>query len=176
MKAAEALFAERGYGDVGVAELCERIGIAPPSLYSAWGSKLGLFEAALERYAQRIGARFGTVVTEATGRDVLWERLLREAARLYTGAPGRGCLALESGGAADVEVRTLAGRHAERTRRALAERLETLGLSASEADADSRALLLALRGVSASARAGVGRAALLRDVDALLVRAAGARR
>ena len=45
------LFHARGYDAVGVAELVAALGIKPPSFYAAFGSKAGLLERALERYA-----------------------------------------------------------------------------------------------------------------------------
>ncbi|NIJ91530.1 AcrR family transcriptional regulator [Xanthomonas campestris] len=47
---AQELFHVRGYDAVGVAELTQAMGIVPPSLYAAYGSKLALFEHALNRY------------------------------------------------------------------------------------------------------------------------------
>ena len=47
---AQALFHARGYDAVGVAELTGALGIVPPSLYAAYGSKLALFERALASY------------------------------------------------------------------------------------------------------------------------------
>jgi AcrR family transcriptional regulator len=45
------LFWRHGYEGVSVSDLTEAIGIAPPSLYAAFGNKLGLFREALDRYA-----------------------------------------------------------------------------------------------------------------------------
>lgn len=44
------LFWRHGYEGVSVADLTSAIGIAPPSLYSAFGSKAGLYREALDRY------------------------------------------------------------------------------------------------------------------------------
>lgn len=166
LDAAERLFGARGYAEVGVAELCRALGLRPPSLYAAWGSKLGLFEATLERYAEGVGARFAAAIEGAADRDALWRALLGDAARLYTGGERRGCLALESTGSGDADVRDLAARHAEGTRRMLAARLAALGVE--DAETEARALLVALRGVSAEARAGASTRTLLRAVEALV--------
>lgn len=50
IEAALELFLQKGYDGAGVAEFGEVIGINPPSLYKAFGSKHGLFEAAVQRY------------------------------------------------------------------------------------------------------------------------------
>lgn len=45
------LFAARGYDAVGVQELCEAGGVTKPTLYYYFGSKSGVLDAVLERYA-----------------------------------------------------------------------------------------------------------------------------
>src|SRR5690242_7796928 len=47
---AMGLFHGRGYDGVGVAELGAALGVSPPSLYAAFGSKMGLFRQAVARY------------------------------------------------------------------------------------------------------------------------------
>ena len=46
------LFQARGFDAVGVAELVTELGIKPPSFYAAFGSKAGLLERAIDRYAE----------------------------------------------------------------------------------------------------------------------------
>ena len=50
LDAATALFWERGYDGVGLAELLDTMGIQRGSLYKAWGSKKALFLACLDHY------------------------------------------------------------------------------------------------------------------------------
>ena len=67
METALALFHERGYDAVGVAELSQATGVKPPSLYAAFGSKQGLFERAValcEKYER-------PVATPAEARAIL---------------------------------------------------------------------------------------------------------
>ena len=63
LDSAVLLFWERGYAATSVADLTETIGISRSSLYQAFGSKDGIFGAALERYAagelQRLTAVLG---------------------------------------------------------------------------------------------------------------------
>ncbi|WP_243079602.1 TetR/AcrR family transcriptional regulator [Pantoea sp. MQR6] len=45
------LFWRHGYEGVSITDLCQAIGIAPPSLYHAFGSKADLYRSALRLYA-----------------------------------------------------------------------------------------------------------------------------
>ncbi|MEY8772720.1 TetR/AcrR family transcriptional regulator [Erwinia sp. ACCC 02193] len=49
---AQALFHEHGYHAVSIADLTEALNIKPPSVYAAFGSKIGLYEQSLARYAR----------------------------------------------------------------------------------------------------------------------------
>ncbi|WP_201161175.1 TetR/AcrR family transcriptional regulator, partial [Klebsiella grimontii] len=55
IETAQRLFHARGYDAVSVADLTQAFGINPPSVYAAFGSKLGLYTRVLQRYSQ-IGA------------------------------------------------------------------------------------------------------------------------
>src|SRR5262245_52431894 len=57
LRAARDLFWERGYEATSVADLEARTGLNRSSLYQEFGSKHGLFEAALECYADQVIAR-----------------------------------------------------------------------------------------------------------------------
>ena len=50
------MFRRHGYEGVSIADLTGAIGIAPPSLYAAFGSKAGLYREALDRYTALPGA------------------------------------------------------------------------------------------------------------------------
>ncbi|MBE5105978.1 TetR/AcrR family transcriptional regulator [Bacillus thuringiensis] len=50
LDAAMQLFWEKGYATTSLSDLTAKMGIQKPSLYSAFGDKEGLFEAALRRY------------------------------------------------------------------------------------------------------------------------------
>lgn len=53
VETAMILFRRHGYEGVSLAMLTDAIGIAPPSLYAAFGSKAGLYAEALDLYAGR---------------------------------------------------------------------------------------------------------------------------
>lgn len=50
LDAAMQLFWEKGFEATSLSDLTSRMGIQRPSLYSAFGDKKGLFEAALRKY------------------------------------------------------------------------------------------------------------------------------
>ena len=59
-------FAREGYDATSVADLCALLNLRPPSLYAAWGSKLGLFRAALDAYRRGPGNLIGPLVAQAS--------------------------------------------------------------------------------------------------------------
>ncbi len=166
---AERLFHGNGYDQMGVAALCDALGVRQPALYRVFGSKAGLLEAALERYADSPFAAF--VAEEAalskTSIDLM-RNVLRRAAEVYAEDSERsGCLALETAyGSADPTARQAANVLVDNARSFLTERFEALG--AQDADASANAVLLAMRGLSSEARAGRSKAAMQRAVDALV--------
>ncbi|MCP1320668.1 TetR/AcrR family transcriptional regulator [Bacillus thuringiensis] len=60
LDAAMQLFWEKGYATTSLSDLTARMEIQKPSLYSAFGDKEGLFEAALRRYTNLHAARIRT--------------------------------------------------------------------------------------------------------------------
>jgi TetR/AcrR family transcriptional regulator, repressor for divergent bdcA len=108
------LFHERGYDAVSVADLTGAIGVVPPSLYAAYGSKAELFDRAMRLYVSRDMLPMERIL--APGRDpaeALTE-LLVEAARHYTrDATRRGCMVTEGMRADDATARRMAIELAE---------------------------------------------------------------
>jgi TetR/AcrR family transcriptional regulator, repressor for divergent bdcA len=178
VEVAARLFRERGYDAVGVAELGKAIGINPPSFYAAYGSKKALLARVLERY----GAQDGGFVAELArpGRPLAGtaEALFRAAAECYTSdSKACGCLVLEgTRNSADPEARELARRAQAALRERLVAWIEARAPEAAETLADY--VLVALAGLSAGARVGLSREALLASarVAALGFRAEIARR
>jgi len=87
------LFWERGYDAVAIRDLTEAMGIATPSLYSAFTSKRALFDEAVEAYAQRYGGYIHESLNGEPDARRAVKRLLERAAQQQT-LPGRpaGCL------------------------------------------------------------------------------------
>jgi AcrR family transcriptional regulator len=91
------VFWRHGYDGASLAMLTRAMGIKPPSLYAAFGSKEGLLRAALDRYAQRRSEHMRYVLAGATAREVA-ERFLSSIAESHTDpANPPGCLLVQGG-------------------------------------------------------------------------------
>jgi AcrR family transcriptional regulator len=96
------VFWRHGYDGASMAELTKAMGLNSPSIYAAFGSKRGLFDAVLARYRDRRAAHRSDVVAAPTAR-ALAERLLFGAiAWLVDPAEPRGCLLIQAGGSSGV--------------------------------------------------------------------------
>ena len=85
------LFWRHGYEGVSISDLTNAIGIAPPSLYAAFGSKEALYREALDRYAGLPGA-LSNLSTAKTLNGMV-KNLLRSAVYAVTDPSGeRGCM------------------------------------------------------------------------------------
>lgn len=157
---AQDLFHARGYDDVSVADVTDALGINTPSFYSAFGSKLGLYNRVIERYGAH-GAipladllRADRPVVEGLGA------LLEDAARRYSADPAAtGCIVLEGCGSSDEEARTAA-----RAAHAAAEQVifDYIAKRHPEQAADVSAYVsTVMNGLSAKARMGQSQERLL---------------
>ncbi|USI74706.1 TetR/AcrR family transcriptional regulator [Sphingomonas morindae] len=162
------LFRRYGYEGVSIADLTGAIGIAPPSLYAAFGSKAGLYREALDRYAALPGALEGMA-----GAETLEEAVsgLLEAAIRSVVTDERGCMistGLVEGAPAQQdlarELRTrrqgLRGRIAAALRR---------WLSVEDADRLAAYLLAVQQGIAVQARDGADEAELLHIRDEVMI-------
>src|SRR6202044_2628058 len=73
------VFWRHGYEGATIAELTTAMGINPPSLYAAFGSKEDLLKAALDRYSEKRAAFMCEVLGAPTAREVAENMLLRIA-------------------------------------------------------------------------------------------------
>ncbi|WP_326521560.1 TetR/AcrR family transcriptional regulator [Sphingomonas abietis] len=90
--------------------MTQAIGINPPSFYTAFGSKAGLYSRILDRYAGE-GAipLHGLLDPDRPVADCL-AAVLEEAARRYAADPGAaGCLVIEGARCTDAEAKDAAG-------------------------------------------------------------------
>ena len=154
------LFHERGYDGVSVAELCDAIGVKAPSLYSAFGSKEGLFARAVERYLATGGRFVAEALAADAGLAETLRGLLLRAAEVY-GAKDcpPGCLVLASTrSVTDPKARDLTAVLKRQSRQRLRDRIarERPDLAAELADH----VMVALYGLSSAARDGMSRKAL----------------
>lgn len=99
VEAAKQLFWTRGYGGAGVDDIEVATGLGRSSLYHAFGSKEGIFDAALANYvATFIGPLFAPM-ERAGARPVDVERYFATLATRFGGDPAearRGCLWVNS--------------------------------------------------------------------------------
>ena len=160
------LFWQKGYDAVGVAELGEVIGINPPSLYKAFGSKHGLFEEAVLRYtATDKGGFLPAVLASAESLNEAVRNLLVQAAKSYTSLnKPPGCLVL-SGTSNSTDRKALATTDFQR--RATKTYLTNIFADYKAKDASSLAnyVLVAMTGLSSSARQGVKRSTLIKTAE-----------
>jgi AcrR family transcriptional regulator len=111
------VFWRHGYEGATIAELTGAMGINPPSLYAAFGSKEGLLKAALDRYAKKRAEFMAEALALPTARAVV-ERVLLKLADMQTDPENPpGCLLVAGGlacgaGAENVPFE-LAARRAE---------------------------------------------------------------
>ena len=163
------VFWRLGYEGASIADLTQALGIAPTSLYAAFGSKAELYQEALRRYASGEGAFSSALASgEGSARDAVASVLHECACRFANPAHPPGCMiatgvlacAEENGPMAD----HLAGLR-RRAAAAFAARIEQ-GIAAGElaAGTDSQAVArfygTVIQGMSVQATDGAGAAAL----------------
>ena len=93
------VFWAKGYEGASLADLTKAMGINPPSLYAAFGSKEGLFRAVLERYEQDRKDDLDKILAAPTARATA-ELYLDKVAEGATNTDGKhppGCLLVQSG-------------------------------------------------------------------------------
>ena len=154
------LFRRHGYEGVSIADLVGAIGIAPPSLYAAFGSKAGLYRETLDRYVALPGALAGLADAETLDQGV--SGLLTAAIDAVL-AGERGCMISTGLVEQALEHEKLARELAERRkvlRRGIAEGLECW-IDRSDAERLAAYLLAIQQGLSVQARDGATKADLL---------------
>lgn len=110
IETAQRLFHSRGYDAVSVADLTQAFGINPPSFYAAFGSKLGLYTRALQRYSQHGAIPIAELLQDNQPVAASLSAVLQEAARRYVADPAAaGCLVLEGEHCQDPDARVAAG-------------------------------------------------------------------
>ncbi len=169
MHTALDLFWARGYEGVSIADLTTAIGVAPPSLYHAFGSKAGLFEEAVALYERgEAGLDLDKLAAATTLSE--WARLLLEAGAENVTKSSRACL-ISSGMIVShpdnrAVSQTLADRRAT-FRRAIGEHLHRW-LPEPDAHDLARYLVTVLQGLSIQARDGATMEQLRPTIDLAL--------
>lgn len=94
---AMVVFWTLGYDGASMAELTKAMSMNTPSIYFAFGSKRGLFDAVLERYDKRRSDHKDLILAAATAREAA-ERMLFGAIDWLTDPDEPpGCLLVQSG-------------------------------------------------------------------------------
>lgn len=159
------LFWEKGFDSVGVAELASEIGINPPSLYAAYGNKIGLYQRAIERYGATQGAFLGKLADETRGLPEVLHEVLRDAVDVYTSDPDcKGCLVMSGAGQTDDPN---ACKITEDQQKYLRDQIRELAADLDPKIRDSVAeyFIFILAGLSARAKSGVSQQELSRTLD-----------
>ncbi len=149
------LFWRHGYEGVSIGDLTEAIGIAPPSLYAAFGSKARLYKEVLDRYATGSGALDLSVLDQAADLHDGVGAVLA-AAIASVSASGRACMISSGMLACHRDHDALAGDLADRRRgfeQAFRKKL-THWVPPAEAASLARYLVAVMQGISVHARDG----------------------
>ena len=151
---AQALFHAKGYDALSVADLTQSLGINPPSFYSAFGSKLELYDEVLRRYEKSEGLDVDTAMAAGTPLPLGVARLFRYAADAYASGDACGCMVIEGArGTADPAAGERARARMQASRDYIHARIA--GLDAQNADLAADYVMTTLSGLSASARNGL---------------------
>lgn len=123
------LFWRQGFSATTTAELVDALGVNRKSMYAEFGSKQGLFEAALERYDdQQLSMVLRHLEAEGAGRAAI-ERCFEGYARAGRGGMrGRGCLLANTAverAALDPGARKHVAAYLDRFRRGFTGALQT---------------------------------------------------
>lgn len=173
------LFWRHGYEGVSIGDLTKAIGVAPPSLYAAFGSKAGLYQEALTRYEATFGPLDIASISSAATLPEAVRQLLESAIRAVTHPEReRGCM-ISSG------MTTCHAEHAALARDAAARREAMRGRIADalqpfadggEAHRLARYLAAVMQGISIQARDGATPAELQEIVEDVVSGIAARRR
>jgi AcrR family transcriptional regulator len=177
LESAMRLFWSRGYEGTSISDLTEAMGVAPPSLYGAYGDKKRLFLEAVERYEQTIGCFARKALTEEATAEGAVRRLLHDAVKSFAGPNNpKGCLMVLGATNCSAESAEVGEALAERRRAAEAvvcARLlagQAAGEFAEHTDVDALAALVTatLFGLAIKARDGASHARLSQVVEQLM--------
>lgn len=180
------LFWSRGYEATAISDLVDAMGVTPPSLYAAFGSKKQLFLEAVDRYQAGPGDFAAKALTQEPTAERAMRRLLLDAIDAFCN-PGQpaGCMVVMAATNCTSESADVLAELADRRRageQKIRDRIaagQAAGELLGKADVDALAGLVAstLYGLSIKARDGASKMQLRRIVDQMMAtwprRAAG---
>jgi TetR/AcrR family transcriptional repressor for divergent bdcA len=151
---AQALFHQRGFDAVSLADLTEAMNIKPPSFYAAYGSKAELFERAMHRYADENALPMDKLLApDRPPAEALTSLLVAAAQQYGRDSALRGCLITEGLRADDPIARNMAEKFGDAGIQAIRCYLDQVRPDAAQTLADY--MLITLRGLSAAACSGM---------------------
>lgn len=151
---AQALFHERGFDAVSLADLTQAMDIKPPSFYAAYGSKAELFKRAMHRYAGEYALPMDRLLRpDRPPAEALTALLVAAAEQYGRDRTLRGCLITEGMRADDPTARDMAEKLGDVGTQAIRRYLYQIRPDAAQALADY--VLITLRGLSAAASSGM---------------------
>ncbi|GHD05926.1 TetR/AcrR family transcriptional regulator [Zhihengliuella salsuginis] len=175
VRAARAVFWQRGFEEASIPELEQATGLRRSSLYNTFGSKRGLFDAAVASYLREVIAPRLRPLTEApVGADAVVDYLMGMRAGLddpEADAARHGCLLMNTAGAPvamEQAVGEAVAAYREELRRALASGIAARHPEAGERERGRLAEAVTALVTSAFALTRVDNAAALRSLDAAL--------
>ncbi|WP_420144206.1 TetR/AcrR family transcriptional regulator [Sphingobium sp.] len=149
---AQALFHAHGYEGVGVAALADAMGVNPPSLYAAFGSKIDLYGEVLDRYSAASPLSGPLQMPGIETARALCD-LLHMAATVYSNdADAPGCMVLEGERSTDGEAACRARGCRDASVRTLRDFIARTHADRADVVADYVATVMS--GLSADARGG----------------------
>jgi TetR/AcrR family transcriptional regulator, copper-responsive repressor len=92
LEKAMTVFWRHGYEGASLGRLQAATGLTPPSIYNAFGSKEGLYEACLDHYAGTVGARNTATLTRPASRAGVRAFLLAAAHEFTREGQPPGCM------------------------------------------------------------------------------------
>jgi AcrR family transcriptional regulator len=163
------IFLEKGYEGARLGDLTYAMGINPPSLYAAFGSKEGLFRQVLSRYLDQRDDLLRNALAAPTAYETVERLLTGSAERQTPGDRAPGCL-LVHGALACADQADPIRDELKQCRRtgelALAERLSRARCAADlpetvDPEGLARYVYAVLNGMAVQAAGGASRAELL---------------
>jgi AcrR family transcriptional regulator len=171
------VFWRHGYEGASMAELTKAMGLNSPSIYVAFGSKRGLFDAVLDRYRQRRAAHKAHVLAGATAREVAERFLFGGIEWLVDPKEPRGCLLIQAGISTGVNNEDVP--RAIITQRSLTTELLTERLMRAQEEGDlppssdpaalARYLKMVFNGLALQAAEGMSQAELRESAERALI-------
>ncbi|OBZ13180.1 TetR/AcrR family transcriptional regulator [Bacillus sp. FJAT-26390] len=97
LEAAMQLFWEKGYEATSLSDLTAKMGIQRPSIYSAFGDKKALFEAALRKYTQQHSSHIRTQLQKSSSvKEAFRSYFEGLVASAYEEERNRGCFCINT--------------------------------------------------------------------------------